>query len=92
MGYIFYLMGKSSSGKDTIYKGLINMEGFPLKTVKGYTTRPMRSGETNGVEYHFVDNFQFNEMLDKGIILYMEFGDILLPMMDKLIWKKKVIL
>ncbi len=69
MGYIFYLMGKSSSGKDTIYKGLINMKGFPLKTVKGYTTRPMRSGETNGVEYHFVDNFQFNEMLDKGIII-----------------------
>ena len=69
MGYIFYLMGKSSSGKDTIYQELINIEGFPLKTVKGYTTRPMRSGETNGVEYYFVDNTQFKEMDNQGIII-----------------------
>ena len=45
-------MGKSASGKDTIYKKLL--EYFPeLKTVTLYTTRPMREGETEGVEYHF---------------------------------------
>ncbi len=52
MGKIFYVMGKSASGKDTIYKEL--RERIPeLKTVVLYTTRPIRDGETEGVEYHF---------------------------------------
>lgn len=54
MSKIYYLMGKSSSGKDTIYKKLREM--FPeLKTVTLYTTRPQREGEKEGEEYHFVD-------------------------------------
>lgn len=69
MGDIFYLMGKSSSGKDTIYKRLINKENFPLKTVVGYTTRPIRSGEQNGIEYKFVDEKKYNEMKEKGIVI-----------------------
>lgn len=52
MGKIFYLMGKSASGKDTLYKRLL--EACPkLKTIILYTTRPMRDGETDGVEYYF---------------------------------------
>lgn len=69
MGQIFYLMGKSSSGKDTIYKKLIEIKGFPLKTVVGYTTRPIRSGETQGGEYHFVDNSKRNQMMEQGIVI-----------------------
>lgn len=54
MSKIYYLMGKSSSGKDTIYKRLRTM--FPnLRTVTLYTTRPRREGEKEGEEYHFVD-------------------------------------
>ena len=50
MGKIFYLMGKSSSGKDTIYKELI--QKFPkMKRIVLYTTRPRREGERDGVEY-----------------------------------------
>ena len=41
MGKIFYLMGKSSSGKDTIFKELKKRMTF-LHTVTIYTTRPMR--------------------------------------------------
>lgn len=53
MGKIFYLMGKSASGKDTIYKMV--REAMPeLKTITIYTTRPIRDGERDGVEYHFV--------------------------------------
>jgi guanylate kinase len=55
MGKIFYIMGKSSSGKDTIYKMLINDENLHLKRIVPYTTRPIRSGERDGVEYHFTD-------------------------------------
>ena len=53
MGKIYYLMGKSSSGKDTLYKEL--KKRFPgLRQVILYTTRPIREGEQDGVEYHFV--------------------------------------
>ena len=54
MGKIFYVMGKSSSGKDTIYKQLRERDKA-LRTVVPYTTRPIREGETEGVEYFFVD-------------------------------------
>ncbi len=69
MGYIFYIMGKSSSGKDSIYKKIKEEGRFPLKTVVGYTTRPKRSGETSGLDYHFVDNSKLNGMKDKGILI-----------------------
>ena len=50
MGKIFYIMGKSASGKDTIYKELI--EKMPkFHSIVPYTTRPMREGEKDGVEY-----------------------------------------
>lgn len=54
MGKIIYLMGKSSSGKDTIYQRLLASE-LPLQRLVPYTTRPIRVGETEGVEYHFTD-------------------------------------
>lgn len=52
MGKIFYVMGKSASGKDTLYKR-IKEQAPRLKTVVPYTTRPIREGETKGGEYHF---------------------------------------
>ena len=54
MGKIFYIMGKSSSGKDTIYENLLGREGLSLHPLIMYTTRPIRAGETDGVQYHFV--------------------------------------
>lgn len=54
MGKIYYVMGKSSSGKDTIYKMLVKDGDLKLKTLVGYTTRPMREGEQDGREYFFV--------------------------------------
>ena len=48
MGRIFYLMGKSATGKDTVYKELLHVKP-ELKTVVPYTTRPIRAGEENGV-------------------------------------------
>lgn len=55
MGRIFYLMGKSASGKDTLYKRILETHQ-QLQTVVLYTTRPMREGEREGVEYHFTDS------------------------------------
>ena len=50
MGRIFYIMGKSATGKDTVFKELLKRRP-ELTTVVPYTTRPIREGETDGVEY-----------------------------------------
>ncbi len=55
MGKIFCLMGKSASGKDTIYRQLLLSEDLKLNKIVPYTTRPIREREKNGVQYYFVD-------------------------------------
>lgn len=68
MSHIFYLMGKSSSGKDTIFQKI--KDKLPeLKTVTGYTTRPKRDGETEGVEYYFVSDERRRQMETDGMII-----------------------
>lgn len=68
MGKIYYVMGKSSSGKDTIYKKLV--EKHPeFHTIVPYTTRPVRKGEKEGVEYHFVDEDRLQEMKAAGQVI-----------------------
>ena len=69
MGKIFYIIGKSSSGKDTVYKQLLQQNDFNLKELVLYTTRPIRSGETEGVEYHFVTEEQYQKLLQDGKII-----------------------
>ena len=59
MGKIYYIMGKSSSGKDTLFRK-IKQELPMLQTVTLYTTRPKREGEREGVEYHFVTDEQMH--------------------------------
>ena len=51
MGKIFYIMGKSASGKDHIYARLAAHEGLGLKKLVLYTTRPIRAEEENGKQY-----------------------------------------
>lgn len=54
MGKIFCVMGKSATGKDTIYKKLLQREELNLERVIPYTTRPIRDGEIPGKDYHFI--------------------------------------
>lgn len=68
MGRIFYLMGKSASGKDTLYKRVL--EANPeLKTVVPYTTRPKREGEREGMEYHFCSSERLREFEREGKLI-----------------------
>lgn len=69
MGKIVYLMGKSSSGKDTIYKRLLEKKEFLFHTVVLYTTRPIRAGEKNGVEYYFTDEAGFQRLQREGKVI-----------------------
>ncbi len=68
MGKIFYLMGKSASGKDSIYKKI--KETMPeLKPIVIYTTRPIREGEQEGIEYYFVDDKRLEELQQAGKVI-----------------------
>lgn len=69
MGRIVYLCGKSSSGKDTIFKELLKKGTLNLRTIVPYTTRPMRDGEKNGVEYFFTGEEDFQKLLADGKII-----------------------
>ena len=67
MGKIFCVMGKSSSGKDTLYQML--KKELEFDSIVPYTTRPIREGETNGVEYHFVTEEEVAELEEAGKII-----------------------
>ena len=54
--HIFCIMGKSSCGTDTIFRRLTGDESLGLTKLVTYTTRPIRAGETEGIEYHFTDS------------------------------------
>lgn len=68
MGKIYYMMGKSSSGKDTLYKE-VRQRCPELKTVTLYTTRPIREGEKDGVEYFFVTDSVLKEYEEKNRVI-----------------------
>ncbi|MBB6632373.1 guanylate kinase [Clostridium algidicarnis] len=69
MGKIFCLMGKSSSGKDTIFKKLKEDDDLKLKPIITYTTRPKRVSETNGVEYYFINEDILESYKIKGKVI-----------------------
>lgn len=69
MGKLYYLMGKSSSGKDTLYKMLMENEELNLNRIVPYTTRPVREGEVEGQEYHFTDKGGLDELIAKGKVI-----------------------
>lgn len=57
---IFALLGYSSVGKDTILKQVLK-DIDDVKPIISTTTRPMRKGEIEGVEYYFIDDKTFME-------------------------------
>lgn len=69
MGKLFYVMGKSSSGKDTIYEDLLSRETLGLQSFIIYTTRPIRAGETDGVQYYFVTEEQLQQLQAQGRVI-----------------------
>ena len=69
MSKIFFVLGKSCSGKDTIFRYLKEKKELNLKTVVGYTTRPMRVGEENGKECFFVERDELEKLKGEGKII-----------------------
>jgi guanylate kinase len=62
------LSSPSGAGKTTISRGLLEGDGDLALSVS-VTTRPMRPGERDGVDYRFVDGATFAAMVDEGALL-----------------------
>lgn len=72
MHRIFYIMGKSATGKDKLYRNLLehfSVNEPNLKPLVLYTTRPMRTGEVDGKDYWFVDRYSFLKMKEAGNVI-----------------------
>lgn len=75
MGKLFYVIGKSATGKDTIFQSLLGQEGLELKPLVLYTTRPMRAGEQPGVQYHFTDEAGLLALQKEGKVIELRAYD-----------------
>lgn len=71
MGKIYCICGKSSTGKDTIFKRILEDKNMGLKTIITYTTRPIREGENNGREYFFIDDNEALRLEALGKVIEM---------------------
>ena len=69
MGKIYYIFGKSSSGKDTIYRRLLKMHPDSLRSVVLYTTRPKREGEKEGITYNYLSEEGYEDLKQRGLII-----------------------
>lgn len=68
MSLLLILSGPSGAGKDALLNRMKEL-GVPFHYVVTSTTRPARTGEKNGVEYTFVSESGFQEMLQRGDLI-----------------------
>ena len=69
MGKIFCIIGKSSSGKDTLYRQILKDLKEDLSSIVPYTTRPIRTDETDGREYFFTDEETLKKLCREGKVV-----------------------
>ena len=67
-GNLFVITAPSGAGKTTLVNALIHHDGDLVISVS-HTTRPARPGEENGINYHFVNDEEFTDMLRAGEFL-----------------------
>ncbi len=72
-GIPFIISGPSGAGKTTLYKMALERLPDVVHSVS-YTTRPPRSGDVDGVDYHFVSNEVFEGMVASGA--FIEYAEI----------------
>ena len=61
---MIFIAGKTCSGKTRIVNELCKRYGY--KKIITYTTRPIRKGEKDGIDYHFISNEEFQKKIDSG--------------------------
>ncbi len=68
LGTLYTVSAPSGAGKTSLVNALVKSSPEVCVSVS-HTTRPMRPGEQNGVNYHFVDMATFETMLERGEFL-----------------------
>lgn len=72
-GNLFTVSAPSGAGKTSLVKSLVeSMDGLQVSI--SHTTRPMRPGESDGVNYHFISHDAFNDMLGNGA--FLEYAEV----------------
>ena len=73
---VLIVSAPSGAGKTSLTRALVASRNDIGLTVS-HTTRPMRSGEENGVHYHFVDHADFEQMVEQDLFVEhaMVFGN-----------------
>ena len=61
---MIFIAGKTCSGKTRIVDELCKR--YDYKKIVTYTTRPIREGEKDGIDYHFISDEEFQEKIDSG--------------------------
>ena len=60
---LIVLSGPSGAGKDAVLNRM-KQSGYPIEYTTTATTRPKRTAEKDGVDYHFISKESFKKMLD----------------------------
>ncbi len=67
-GKLFVITAPSGAGKTSLVRALLEADSQAMLSIS-YTTRPMRPGEVDGKDYHFVGRETFEAMLERGDFL-----------------------
>jgi guanylate kinase len=67
-GKLFIISGPSGSGKTSLIDDVLSKSIDFIRSVS-VTTRPIRKGETGGSHYHFISRDEFNELIEKDMLL-----------------------
>ena len=67
-GTLYIISAPSGAGKTSLVKKLVAEDKQVMVSVS-HTTRKMRSGETNGADYHFIEQPAFETMIEAGAFL-----------------------
>lgn len=74
-GMLVVFSAPSGCGKDTVFKEICKRRDDVIKSVSA-TTRKMRHGEVNGVNYFFVDEKEFNHLIEtNGLLEYAKYNN-----------------
>lgn len=72
-GLLFIVSAASGTGKTTLAERLVQI--LPnLRMSRSYTSRPLRPGERDGVDYHFITRAEFDAMIGRGE--FLEWADV----------------
>lgn len=66
MKKVFVFSGPSGAGKSTLIKYLLEISCSSAGLTVSCTTRPPRLGEKDGIDYHFVSNEEFEQLVQNG--------------------------